>query len=279
MNATRRAGRAAQVGAARATARWRRLPDTLVIGTQRGGTTYLFDCLAAHPMIARPFVKEVHYFTDHWHCGEAWYRAHFPLAAGGPVARDPSMCSRTVDATPYYLFHPHAAERAARTVPHARVVALLRCPADRAYSHYQHSVRRGWETMPFDAALECEPDRIAAEHERIVHDTRYRSIPHRVFSYAARGRYAAQLDRWFTHFSRDRVLVIRSEDLFANPEREYLRTLDFLGLPRIVPDIVRRRRDSAHGHAPARVRDRLMTTFAEDNAQLAALIGRDMNWA
>jgi hypothetical protein len=275
----RRLVRAAQVGAARASARWRNLPDVLIIGTQRGGTTCLYDCLTAHPAVRRPYVKEMHYFTDHWQRGEDWYRAHFPLVhrpgRNGDSGRADTI---TIDATPYYLFHPRAAQRAVQVVPHARVIALLRDPADRAYSHYRHSVRWGWETLPFEAALEAEPHRVRREHQRLIESDSYQSTAHRVFSYASRGRYAEQLGRWLSHFPREQVLVLRSEDLFDDTVAVYERALEFLNLAPAIPDLVRASAGRHQGHAPPSVHDALLSSFDDDRARLSELVGAELQW-
>ncbi|MDQ3973589.1 MAG: hypothetical protein M3276_04520, partial [Actinomycetota bacterium] len=88
----------------------RPLPDFLVIGGMRCGTSSLFKYLSAHPDVARPLRKEVGYLTLHHDQPLAWYRTHFPLRAR-------SGRRRTFEATPHYLFHPLAPARAARLLP------------------------------------------------------------------------------------------------------------------------------------------------------------------
>ena len=251
-----------------ATARFRRLPEFLIVGAQRCGTTSLYGYLAAHPDVAAPLVKEVQFFTDNFDRGESWYRAHFPLGAG--VA---------FDATPYYLFHPLAAARAKAVVPDANVIALVRNPVDRAYSHYRHSVEQGHESLPFAEALDAEDARVRPEAERLAGDPSYRSTAHRVFSYVSRGEYASQLERWLERFG-DRVLVVRSEDLYAEPAPVYDDVVRFLGLPpREKPPFVihGRATRAADGMAPD-IRRRLVAHFRPHNARLAELLGRPMGW-
>jgi len=167
----------------RLTARRRPLPDFLVIGAQKAGTTALYAYLRWHPGIAGPSWKEVSFFDRHWWRGEAWYRGQFPLRAGERLVGE---------ASPSYLFHPLAPERARSLVPGAKLVALLRDPVDRAYSQYQHEVALGREPLSFEDALAAEEERTRGEAERLAADPRAFSRAWWDHTYAARGRYAEQ---------------------------------------------------------------------------------------
>jgi hypothetical protein len=261
---------AARVVLRRPTARLRTTPDFLVVGAQRAGTTSLYRYLAAHPAVTPPLRKEIQYFTLHHERGDQWYRAHFPLAG---------RAQRTFEATPYYLFHPAAPARAAATVPDAKVIALLRDPVARAFSHWQHNASRGLEHLGFEAALDAETERLAGEDERLAADATYRSDRHRLWSYMARGRYADQLERWLTHYPRDRVLVLRSEELYEHPGPTYARTLDFLGLSAMELETYPRytRRVSTARMTDA-ARQRLVAYFRPHNERLAALLGEKVWW-
>ena len=119
------------------TAPFRGLPSALVIGAQRSGTTSIFNYLIQHPDVVAPLGKEIHYFDLHYDQGVRFYRGRFPYShrlRNGAI---------TLDATPYYLVHPLAPERAAGLLPDIKLIALLRNPIERAFSHYQHEVRGG----------------------------------------------------------------------------------------------------------------------------------------
>jgi hypothetical protein len=254
----------------RPTASLRGRPDFLILGAQRSGTTSLYRYLAEHPAVARPLRKEIQYFTLHHGRGERWYRAHFPVAGRQRLS---------FEATPYYLFHPLAPTRAAATVPGAKLIALLRDPVARAFSHWQHNASRGLETVGFDAALDAEAARLAGEGERLAADPTYRSDAHRLWSYTARGQYAEQLERWLAHYSREQLLVLRSEDLYERPAETHRRVLAFLELPAAELDTYPRytRRTSTAQMSEA-ARARLTTHFRPHNERLAALLGHDPGW-
>jgi Sulfotransferase domain len=255
-----------------ATAGARRLPDFLVIGAQRAGSTSLFAQLCAHPGVAAPSHKEIHYFDLQSFRSRRWYRSHFP-----PVAS--SRGSITGEASPYYLFHPAVPARVAEALPDVRLIALVRDPVARAYSHYQLSVRDGHETLGFDEALRAEPDRLAGEEERLLADGAYRSHAHRHQSYAARGAYAEQLRRWHSHVAPERLLVISSEELFADPAGTAAAVLEFLGLDAEAVPPLPVRNQRPYPPMSDEARSLLEARFEEPNRQLYELVGRDLGWS
>ena len=218
-----------------ATAGGRGLPDFLVIGAKRGGSTSLYRNLVRTPGVLPLFprqadVKGTYYFDVEFERGERWYRSHFPSTA----IRDQAAVRGQVavgEASPYYLSHPHAAERAAALVPGARIVAVLREPVGRAFSHYQERVRQGIETLPtFAEAIAAEDRRLAGEVEHMVQDPAYVSWNHLNFGYLAQSDYVTGLRRWLAAFPADQVLVLRSEDFYADDAAVLARVRGFLGL-------------------------------------------------
>lgn len=215
------------------TSRWRAAPTVVVVGTQRGGTTSLFRMLRQHPGFFGPLHRKgVHYFDAEFDRGPDWYLGHFPLrAAVERRSRRLGYPAAVGEASPYYMAHPLAPERIRALLPDVAVVVLLRDPIERAYSAYTHERARGFEDRPFDVALREEPAMVEAETARILRDPAYAGerLQHR--SYLTRGEYVTQLRRLEEVFGRDRMLVLDSHRLFAEPEREFLPLLDFIGLP------------------------------------------------
>ena len=264
---------------AAATAPWRLLPDYLVIGGQRCGTTSLQAYLTQHPLLPRSLRKEIHYFDLHYAEGVAWYRRHF---ASRPYARLLALryARRPLvgEATPDYLFFPGMAERAAALVPHARLIAIVRDPIDRAFSHYQKELARGFETLSFADAVESEPERLDGEFERLLDGPTYYSHAYDHFSYLARGVYADQLARWLEHYPREQLLVLRSEDMFSDAASVHRRALEFLGLPvRLLPSYPRRN-VRAYKSLDADLRRRLQAYFRPHNERLSQLVGSAFDW-
>ncbi|MGH3038414.1 MAG: sulfotransferase domain-containing protein [Gaiellaceae bacterium] len=252
-----------------ATSRARLLPSFLVIGAARSGTTTLFYYLSQHPDVARPATKEIHFFDHNYWRGVDWYRGFFATSVGDRVAGE---------ATPYYLFHPAVPERVAATLPDVRLIAILRNPVDRAFSHYRKMRRHGKEPLSFRKALDAEAARTAGEQERLLADARYRSRELHRHAYVARGLYADQLERWLTHFEREQLLVLRAEDFFARPREVYAQTLTFIGLDPFDPGELRARNPRPQKPLRPGLRARLEKRFSEPNERLAQLLGTDVWW-
>ena len=265
----RRVARTAVWGAGRATARWRPLPAFLVIGAQKAGTTALYAYLRWHPGITGPSWKEVSFFDRHWWRGERWYRGQFPLRSGGRLVGE---------ASPSYLFHPLAPERARAVVPHARLVAVLRDPVDRAYSHYQHEVALGREPLSFEEALAAEEERTRGEVERLLADARAFSRAWWDHAYTARGLYAEQLERWLAVFPREQLLVVTTDELGETPHETYASILAFLGAAPHTLEKYPRVFDRDYAPMRPETRAALAMRFAEPNRRLEALLGRSLSW-
>ncbi|MFN3231034.1 MAG: sulfotransferase family protein [Alphaproteobacteria bacterium] len=222
----RRAARiAAEVARRHDTAAERARPDFVIIGAQKAGTTSLFNYLAQHPLVQRALRKEVHYFDNHYANGEHWYRSHFPIEAELRAAG-----ALTGEATPYYMAHPHALQRIRSDLPDAKLIAVLRDPVERAVSHYFHEIRHGNEHLSLTAALETEDDRISPELLRMTENPDYKSATHQRFTYLARSRYIEQLRPLLKEGATHELLILRAEDLFADPVATMQKAFEFLGL-------------------------------------------------
>jgi hypothetical protein len=271
----------------RATGRAARiLPSFIVIGAQRAGTTSLFDYLCRHPDVAPPtppkkevwWWKELHFFDYRFWRGLDWYRSCFPLALSRTLARRRGHDLVTGEATPSYIVHPAVPERIASTLPDVRLIALLRDPIERAYSHHQLMVRTGREDLSFEDALAAEDERLAGEVDRMLADPRYRSTEFRDHTYVMRGLYADQLERWFAHVPREQMLVIGAEDFLADPAGTYDKVLSFVGLRPWQLQQFRPRNRASYAPIEPATRTRLEERFAEPNARLAELLARDFAW-
>lgn len=208
--------------------RFRPLPDFLIIGAQKAGTTSLYRYIVQHPAIRAAATKEVHYFDGGlsgdgaaYAKGPAWYRAHFPLALPG------QRRWLTGEASPLYLFHPAAPARIREAVPDVRMIVLLRDPVTRAISHYHHEVRKGREPLDLMAALRAEETRMKG----LLRERRFDHPAFIHYSYKARGLYVNQLDRYLRSFARHQLLILRSEDLFRSPQAVLPQVLRFLNMP------------------------------------------------
>ena len=247
----------------------RALPDAVILGAQKSGTSSLHNYLVQQPGVIEPLRKEVHYFDVNFGRGEAWYRAHFGRRG------EPGL---NIDSSPYYLFHPAVPRRMHVLLPDAKLIVLLRDPVRRAYSHYWHERDKGREKLEFEAAIAAEAGRLGDAHKRLADGTLERSFAHQHFSYVARGRYAEQLEAWFDVYPRERILILKFEDLAKEPLATLNTTLGFLGLPPAAAVDLEARNTRRYPPMAEAVAAQLRDCFAPHNRRLEALLGRSMGW-
>jgi hypothetical protein len=213
------------------------MPNFFIVGAQKAGTTSLYHYLNQHPEIYMSPVKEPRFFAREINPeGEVVVQTF-----GGPSRRQPPRFAnldayralfqgvkdeRAIgEASPTYIYAPGTAERIKKHVPEARAIALLRNPADRAYSAFLHAVQNGSEPlMDFAQALHKEEDRVRDNWGYVFH-------------YRNRGLYHAQLERYFEVFGRENVGVWLYDDLRDDPAGLVSNVFAFLGVDdSFVPD-------------------------------------------
>jgi hypothetical protein len=261
----------------------RPLPDFLVIGTKRGGTTSLWRYLIQHPLVPRLFpawnTKTSHYFEDNFARGEAWYRSHFPTARRrAALERRHGGPSKVGEAAPFYMFHPLAAGRVATLMPRAKMIVLLRDPVERAYSHWKERRGEGVEPLGFAEALAAEESRTAGERERLIAEPGYVSRAYDWYTYRERGCYLAHLEPWLSRFDSAQLLFLASETFYRAPAESYARILDFIGLPPYeLPsyDVYNDRPSKGMDEA---VRAELTAFYRPHNAALADRLQMTFDW-
>ena len=187
------------------------LPNFLVIGAEKSGTTALHELLATHPQVFMSEPKEPSFFLSE----DRRYLAQDLLGQPHEYIRTQSEYEEIFaaappakvigESSPCYLYSPEAAQLIKATIPGVRIVALLRNPAERAFSQFTFNQQRGWEplTRTFKEALELEEERVRADSMWAFHYTR-------------RGMYAQQLAPYINAFG-DRVRVWAYDDFVEQP--------------------------------------------------------------
>jgi len=189
------------------------LPNFLIIGAQRSGTTTLWIACDRHPNIYMSPTRETAFFCNDglYNRGITFYETTFFHEWSGQRA--------VGEKTPEYLLYPGTAARIRRLLPDARMVVTVRSPAERAHSNWRHNLMFGWESLPFREALDAEPDRIAANKNAIGR-----------FGYLARGKYRRQLDQYYYEFDREQVHILLFDDLIADQAAALAMMYRFLGV-------------------------------------------------
>ena len=254
-------------------------PGFLLVGAQRGGTTSLYKAVTQHPAVLPAVLhKGAHYFDTGYGHGPSWYRGHFPLLASARRSTVDGQRPVTGESSPYYLFHPLAGRRILADLPGVKLLVLLRDPVERAYSAHTHETARGFETEPFEKALELEPVRLAGEEAKLVADPAYQSHSHQHHAYLTRGRYAEQLARLEALFGRDRLHVVDSQRFFTDPEPVFAAVTEFLGIGSAPGISFEKHNARPRSPMPDSLRTRLMDRLADSDAELESWLGHPPTW-
>lgn len=235
------------------------LPNFLIIGATKAGTTSIHNYLGQHPEIFVCPHKETNFFAqDSATCflGDAIntqedYEREFESVKNEKVIGETS---------PAYLAVPTAPEKIHGLIPHAKLIAILRDPAERAYSHY---LMRRRQKREFRSSFEQCLNEDDIDPER---------------SYKSRGFYGEQLERYRKFFRKDQILVLLYEDFVENPEKMLQKIFTFLEVdPAFAPDMSERYNTNPPSEALSpELRKKLIELYRSDIKKLEILIGRDL---
>ena len=246
------------------------LPNFLIIGAARSGTSTLYTFLRSHPEIYLRESKrpEPHFFfkMSEYRKGLRYYEERwFPPEGKWPAVGEASTS---------YLFGPHVPGRIARDLPGVRLIAVLRNPIDRAFSSYWHSVRSKVETLDFPTAIDREDERTKAIEGESLGELK-------PYSYVARGYYHAQIVNYLRFFDRDQIAIFTFEELRDTPVPLLEAIYRHIGvstghLPARL-DIAENRSVPIGARMEPALRRRLADVYAEDVSRLGKLLGRDLS--
>lgn len=250
------------------------LPDFIVVGSQKCGTTSLYQYLKNNPDFYFP-PKEIGFFTHQISDDIRWYRGHFPSVVEKWKNRylfQKRIISGDVD--PAYILDPHALHRISNIIPKAKIVLLLRNPVDRAYSHYNHCVRDGVENLSFENALIAEPKRIGEQWRKMISGEKYDGLQIYRYSYLGSGEYVNQVDVLLSIFPKDRILFLEAENFFMNPNVEIQKVLEFLNLPKWEMERPKVHNQGKYHKMDVELRKKLIDHFRPFNQKLYNAIGK-----
>ncbi len=246
--------------------------DFLIIGAPKCGTTSLYYYLKWHPNILHTR-KQVSFFDRNFSKGILWYGMCL-----GRIKKKKLVS----ESTPHYLFHPLVPQRVAQLFPDIKIIILLRNPVERAFSNYRMNLRQHRETLDFEQAINHEVQVIKRIEEKILIDKRYEDFgyfSYRSRSYCARGMYIYHIKYWMQFFPKEQFLIIKSEDLFAQPDIILKQVHQFLGIPHYPLNEY----PECNSHLIAmpidkKIKDQLADFFRPYNEELEKFLGRKFNW-
>ena len=257
----------------------RAMPNFILIGAQKSGTSSMFSYLRQHPQIVRPIFKEPYFFDRHYHRGLDWYGCNFPARA--TIERRNDRLGRphlTFEATATYVFDENVPARIARDLQTRKFILLLRNPVERAISAYWHARRMGIEVRTLAEAMESDMNRYREEAGgRYPAQSAAGSAPRRA-SYLRRGIYHDAVSRWQSVFSPADLLVLQSETMFAEPAAAMAPVFTFLDIPQ--PDHIdyAPQNVGTYDERDASVREMLREFYRPHNEHLNSISRTQFNW-
>ena len=260
------------------TAPLRVLPNFIVIGVGRGGTTSLYHYLNEHPCVIKSAYDELGFFDENFHLGLNWYRSMFPTKfLKKKIAKEFGKCL-TYDVTPSYIRKPWVARRIKELFPEIKLIALLRNPVDKAYSHYHSSIKSGVQKPSFEEMVE-EDIKTFQKFENtnsMIDDKYFRTYIEK--SYLGRGFYAQQLKIWFELFDRKQILILTSEELSTDTNKTMNKIFQFLDLPDYeIPDTTKHN-TATYANMKIDTRKKLISFYSKYNQDLFKLLNQEFDW-
>jgi len=265
------------------TSRLRQLPDFIIIGAGRAGTTALYSYLIQHPLIAAALtdnnesVADLHFFEYIISNNIQWYRSHFPILFSKSNKHKNSFI--TGEYTSTYMYHPDVPKRIFNLLPKIKLIVILRNPIDKAYSTYQQQFRFGEYTTSFEDTINAEFRRIDLNKDFPELNSNNYDFENFVAQNIIRhGVYADYLETWLKIFDRKQILILNSDDLKKSTKETLRRVFNFLNVSNY--DI----KDTSQvnvGKYPTInkiTRKKLIEFFKPHNQRLNKLLDTEFNW-
>jgi len=261
-----------------ATSRIRTLPDFLIIGSSKSGTTSLYSYLRQHPNVFAE--TNIHFFEYILSNNILWYKSHFPtniykLYIKWKTRHDLLSGEHVVS----HLFHPLVPQRVKEIIPTVKLIVLLRNPVERAYSHYQMLVRNHLERRFFIDALRSELKRIEIGQKEPKLKINNPDFDNAVsFSYLRHGIYVDKLKHWMNFFPKEQFLIFSTDELNSNPKYVIQQTFDFLNLPPFEIKNLEKQNVGKYEKIDEETKEFLIKFYKPHNERLYQLLDRDLHW-
>jgi hypothetical protein len=252
------------------TASSRVLPDFIIIGTVRSGSTSLYYNICEHPSILPAEYDEIGFFDSNYHLGINWYRTMFPLQKNMDNVERETGISITGEDTPFYFWKKEAAERIHDILPDVKIIAIFRNPVDRAYSNYNLGLRMKSEKLTFEDAIE--------EEIQFLENHSFLESVNRNRSYISKGFYENQIKLWFNIFPRDQIHLLSTEDMHNNPQDTLLDIFRFLQTSDYRIQNPENRKAAEYKKMNDDTRERLLKLYKPHNEKFFQIINQRFDW-
>jgi len=256
---------------------FRILPDFLIIGAVKSGTSSLYDYIILHPEIFSALRKETKFFDVDFKLGINMYKSNFPTPLYRFIVRKLQKKKfLTGEATPGYIHNPHCAKRVHDYLPNVKLIIILRNPIDRAYSDYQMRIRAKHETKSFEDSIKEEEKKLS-ESEKILENENYSQYGAEFRPYLSRGNYYEQIKPWRELFPKENFLILKTEDLEKDHQKTLNHVFKFLGLKEMEISDFTRKNVAKYAEMNLETRKHLIEHFKPQNEKLKEL-NLDVDW-
>jgi len=252
------------------------LPDFLVIGAKRCGTTSLFYHLPEHPCISKSPHDNMGFFNDNFHLGVNWYKSFFPTIFTRNKIKSEFGNFLAFDVTTTYMEEESTANNVYQTKPNMKIIVILRNPVDRAYSQYHLSLREKEEKRSFEDVIEENMNRLDKEsHKR--HEIKPKFLEEKN-NYLKKSLYAQQLRHWLKIFPRENILIIPTEEFESNQQAIYNKIFRFLDISQFEIKNTEKMEKGNYPQMKSETRSLLLDYFRSHNNELFKLIDKKFDW-
>ena len=252
------------------------LPDFIIIGSMKCGTTSLYYDICEHPCVSPAAYDEIGFFDSNFHLGLNWYRSMFPTKRRIEDIRRKEGVAITGEDTPFYFWNPVAAKRIQKLLPNIKLITILRNPIDRAYSEYQDVVSSESNSPSFETFIENEINTRRKDSSLITEENF--EIFNQKNSYLLKGIYVDQLKIWAGLFPKEQIFTLSTENLNSEPITALESVFQYLNLPDYKIKNTQRQKQKKYVPMNSQTRKILIEFFKPHNERLFKFIGKKFDW-
>ncbi len=257
-------------GVAGITSSSRVLPDFIIIGTVRSGTTSLYYNICEHPSVLPADYDEIGFFDSNYELGLEWYRSMFPTQKQMKELEQNSGLAITGEDTPFYFWKKEVVERISEILPNVKLIGIFRNPIDRAYSNYNLGIRKNTEKMTFVEAID--------EEEDFLKNHSFREAVERKRSYISKGMYSKQMKLWLEIFSKKQIHILSTEEMKKDPQSTLEKVFKFLEISDYTIKSPQKEKVETYEKMSLEVRERLSEFYKPYNEEFFQIIGKRFDW-
>ncbi len=268
------------------TNQFRSLPDFIIFGSGRAGTTSLYSYLIQHPYIVSATtdnsapVADTHFFEYMTSNKTEWYKSHFPTNLyKSHLKRKYNHNILTGEFTSTYIWHPLVPKRIFNLLPNIKLIAILRNPVERAYSSYQQQLQYGFLDLTFEDVIKTELERMElsktyANYKIDNPDFNNYVIPNIV----RHGIYVDYLKNWYKVFPKEQILIVEANELNNQTGKTLENIFEFLKITNFKIQDLTKANVGKYNPMSKSTKQLLIDFYKPHNLRLYELLGRTFDW-